>query len=273
MRYAWTRPPALACTPRGHYITGRLFANVLGHMRPASTTLQPVDWAVSDGLVPYEAAVRAMEERVEAIAGGAAPELVWLLEHPPLYTAGTSAAARELLVPARLPVHHTGRGGRFTYHGPGQRVAYVMLNVRKRAGDVRGFVTALEQWIVDTLACFGVRGETRAGRVGVWVRRLDRGEPSEDKIAAIGIRIRRWISLHGVSINVAPDLSHYEGIVPCGLTGFGVTSLADLGLETGMAELDAALRACFAKRFGTTVRLAQPPSWSPVQEPRPASVQ
>jgi lipoyl(octanoyl) transferase len=195
-----------------------------------------------------------MAARVEAIAAGTAPELVWLLEHPALYTAGTSANAADLIEPARLPVHRTGRGGQFTYHGPGQRVAYVMLDVRRRSGDVRAFVTDLEGWIIDALAALGVRGERQAGRTGVWIRRRDLGHPqgTHDKIAAIGVRISRWVSSHGVSLNVAPDLGHYAGIVPCGIRDGGVTSLAVLGLPAGMGAVDAALRAAFEERFGAT---------------------
>jgi lipoyl(octanoyl) transferase len=191
-----------------------------------------------------------MESRVAAMAEGRAPELVWLLEHPPLYTAGTSATDDELVAPARFPVFRTGRGGRYTYHGPGQRVAYVMLDVRRRSGDVRAFVRALEEWVIGSLAAFNVRGETRPDRVGVWVRRPEKGSGVEDKIAAIGIRLRRWISYHGISINVEPDLAHFDGIVPCGIRDHGVTSLADLGLTATMTDLDMALRAAFEERFG-----------------------
>ena len=200
-----------------------------------------------------------MEARAEAIAAGKAAECIWLLEHPPLYTAGTSAKAKDLLQPDRFPVHATGRGGQYTYHGPGQRVVYVMLDVKRHAGrlssdgestgDVRKFVSLLEGWLIDTLSEFGLRGETRPDRVGVWVRRPDKAEGREDKIAAIGIRLKRWISLHGMSLNVEPDLTHFDGIVPCGITQHGVTSLVDLGLPVTMADADVALRKTFERRF------------------------
>jgi lipoyl(octanoyl) transferase len=194
-----------------------------------------------------------MNARVTAIAAGNAPELAWLIEHPPLYTAGTSARPAEL-IEARFPVHAAGRGGQFTYHGPGQRVAYVMLDLNRRKPDVRAFVATLEEWIIRTLARFNVRGERREDRIGVWVRRPDKGEGREDKIAAIGIRVRHWVSLHGIALNVAPDLSHFSGIVPCGVSEprYGVTSLADLGLLVSMAEVDMALRAEFEALFGAT---------------------
>jgi lipoyl(octanoyl) transferase len=214
-----------------------------------------VDWLISDRPVGYEAAVAAMESRVAAMAEGRAPELVWLLEHPPLYTAGTSATDDEIVKPARFPVFRTGRGGRYTYHGPGQRVAYVMLDVRRRSGDVRAFVSALEDWVIGSLAAFNVRGETRPDRIGVWVRRPEKGSGVEDKIAAIGIRLRRWISYHGISINVEPDLAHFDGIVPCGIRDQGVTSLADLGLTATMTDLDMALQAAFEERFGPVRRV------------------
>jgi lipoyl(octanoyl) transferase len=209
-----------------------------------------VDWIVSDAPVPYPTALAEMEARVAAIRAGIAGEAVWLLEHPPLYTAGTSADPRDLRAPDRFPVHRAGRGGQYTYHGPGQRVAYVMLDVAARGRDVRRFVQGLEAWVIAALAEFGVRGELRAGRVGVWVPcpekpPLPDGTPREDKIAAIGIRLRRWVSFHGVSINVEPDLAHFDGIVPCGIKGHGVTSLVDLGLPVTMADLDAALKASF----------------------------
>jgi lipoyl(octanoyl) transferase len=196
-----------------------------------------------------------MEGRVEAIRAGAAPELVWLLEHPPLYTAGTSAKPEDLIEP-RFPVHQTGRGGQFTYHGPGQRVAYVMLDLSRRKPDVRAFVVALEEWIIRTLATFGVEGERRDDRIGVWVRRPDKGDGFEDKIAAIGIRVRKWVTLHGIAINVHPELSHFSGIVPCGVSErrYGVTSLADLGLTASLAELDRALRHEFEGLFGAVAR-------------------
>ncbi|MCW5751723.1 MAG: lipoyl(octanoyl) transferase LipB [Alphaproteobacteria bacterium] len=207
---------------------------------------QQPEWRISDHLVPYAEAEAEMEARVGAIAAGRAPELVWLLEHPPLYTAGTSARAEDLLSPARFPVYRTGRGGQFTYHGPGQRIAYVMLDLRRRGQDLRAYVERLEEWVIATLAAFGVKGEARPGRVGVWV---DRGHGREDKIAAIGIRVRRWVSFHGISINVEPDLGHYAGIVPCGIREHGVTSLADLGLIVSMAEVDLELRASFERVF------------------------
>ncbi|HWE47334.1 MAG TPA: lipoyl(octanoyl) transferase LipB [Caulobacteraceae bacterium] len=214
-----------------------------------------VAWAVSTAPVDYPAAVEAMERRVEAIAAGEASELVWLLEHPPLYTAGVSAKPGDLLSPDRFPVHRTGRGGQFTYHGPGQRVAYAMLDLRERGRDARGFVRALEAWLIEALATFNVRGEMRDGRVGVWV---DRGHGREDKIAAIGVKLRRWVSFHGVSLNVEPDLTHFSGIVPCGITEHGVTSLVDLGLPVGLDEADAALMRAFQKVFGP-VEPAQTP--------------
>lgn len=219
---------------------------------------QAVEWAISDELVAYETAVAAMEARAEAIARGEAGEIVWLLEHPPLYSAGTSARDADLLAPGRFPVHRTGRGGQFTYHGPGQRIAYVMLDLNRRGRDVRAFVGALEGWIIETLARFNVRGETRGDRVGVWVRRPQKGPDVEDKIAAIGIRLKRWVSLHGLSINVEPELSHFSGIVPCGISGHGITSLADLGLVVSMAELDMALAGTFEERFGP-IRRGEPP--------------
>ena len=215
----------------------------------------PVEWAIADGLVGYEEAVAAMETRAAAVAAGEAGERVWLLEHPPLYTAGTSARDGDLLQPARFPVHRTGRGGRFTYHGPGQRVAYVMLDLQRRRPDLRAYVAALEAWLIGTLGAFNIRGERREERVGVWVRRPERGEGAEDKIAAIGIRVRRWATFHGISLNVDPDLSHFDGIVPCGVRGRGVTSLVDLGRPVTMAEADAALRAAFEEVFGATLRV------------------
>jgi lipoyl(octanoyl) transferase len=218
---------------------------------------QPVEWRTEDGLVAYDDAVAFMEARAAAIREGTENELVWLLEHPPLYTAGTSANAADLILPGKFPVHQTGRGGEYTYHGPGQRVAYVMLDLKRRREDVRAFVAALEAWIIATLAAFNVMGERREDRVGVWVRRADRldlpdGAMIEDKIAAIGIRLKRWVSIHGISLNVEPDLTHYDGIVPCGISQFGVTSLADLGLTATMHDLDAALRQAFEEIFGET---------------------
>ncbi len=232
---------------------------------------EPVDWAISDVPVDYDTAVSFMEARAEAIARGEAGELVWLLEHPALYTAGTSARDGDLLSPGRFPVHRTGRGGQYTYHGPGQRIAYVMLDLNRRGRDVRALVTALEGWIIQTLARFNVRGEVRPDRVGVWVRRPEKAPGREDKIAAIGIRLKRWVSLHGLSVNVEPELEHFDGIVPCGIHGpgadthtgtasYGVTSLADLGLLVSMAELDMALARTFEETFGPIRRSAPPPS-------------
>jgi lipoyl(octanoyl) transferase len=210
-------------------------------------------WAVSKGQVPYAEAVAAMEARAAAISAGEAGELVWLLEHPPLYTSGTSATA-DGVVDARFPVFEAGRGGQMTYHGPGQRVAYVMLDLNRRKRDLRVFVAALEDWVIATLAAFNIRGERREDRVGVWVKRPEKGEGHEDKIAAIGIRVKRWVTLHGISLNVEPDLAHFAGIVPCGIADprYGVTSLVDLGLPVTMPEVDAILRTAFADRFGPT---------------------
>ncbi|HEY8699056.1 MAG TPA: lipoyl(octanoyl) transferase LipB [Rhizomicrobium sp.] len=216
-------------------------------MLPATNPEAPTtEWVIHPGLLPYPEAVAAMEERANAIAAGRGAERVWLVEHPPIYTAGTSADAADLL-DARFPVFNTGRGGQFTYHGPGQRVAYVMLDLKRRKPDVRAFVRDLEAWLIGALATFGVKGERRADRVGIWV---DRGGGREDKIAAIGVRIRHWVTYHGVALNVAPDLSHFSGIVPCGVRGHGVTSLADLGIGVSMAEVDAALKLSFEKVFG-----------------------
>ncbi|MET4682974.1 lipoyl(octanoyl) transferase [Brevundimonas faecalis] len=218
----------------------------------------PVEWAVSTGYVDYQAAVEAMEARVAAIAAGEAGELVWLLEHPPLYTAGVSARDEDLLAPDRFPVHQTGRGGQFTYHGPGQRVAYVMLDLNRRGKDVRGFVRGLEDWIIGALDRFGVQAGMREGRVGVWVERKGAGWSREDKIAAIGVKVRRWVSFHGISLNVEPDLDHFGGIVPCGITEHGVTSLVDLGVLATMDEADDALKTSFQRVFGS-VQPAEPP--------------
>ena len=214
-----------------------------------------VEWLISDGLVDYTQALRDMEARAAAIADGTADEAVWRLEHPPLETAGTSARREDLTDPDRFPVHEARRGGQYTYHGPGQRVIYVMLDVGRRGRDVRRFVQQLEAWVIATLDQFNVKGEIREGRVGVWVVRDDRpltaaGTPPEDKIAAIGIRLRKWVSFHGISINVDPDLSHFDGIVPCGIAEHGVTSLVDLGLPVTLADLDVALRKTFAEVFG-----------------------
>ncbi|HEY3778148.1 MAG TPA: lipoyl(octanoyl) transferase LipB [Rhizomicrobium sp.] len=208
------------------------------------------EWRIEPGLTAYPEAVAYMERWAGEIAEGRAPELVWLLEHPPIYTAGTSAQAADL-IDARFPVFSTGRGGQFTYHGPGQRVAYVLLDLRRRRADVRGFVRDLEEWLIRALARFGVTGERRAGRVGIWVSRDD---GRENKIAAIGVRVRRWVTYHGVALNVAPDLDHFSGIVPCGIRGHGVTSLADLGISVSMAEVDAALRTEFENVFTLPLR-------------------
>jgi lipoyl(octanoyl) transferase len=239
---------------------GAVFNSRLAPQAPllAPDDAPPVEWVVTPGLTQYSDALAEMEARAEAIARGDAPERVWLIEHPPLYTAGTSAKDSDL-VDARFPVHRTGRGGQFTYHGPGQRVAYVMLDLKRRRPDVRAYVASLERWLIDALRTFDVVGETRETRVGVWVARPDKpasplGEMAEDKIAAIGVRVRRWATLHGVSLNVDPDLIHFSGIVPCGVAEahYGVTSLADLGRAATMAQADAALRAAFETVFGPT---------------------
>lgn len=248
-----TAPPAPSPTAarpdRDHVLDGAFLA------RPGSP---PVEWVIADGSTPYEAAVAEMEARVAAIAAGAAAERVWLVEHPPLYTAGTSAKPEDLVEPDRFPVHATGRGGEFTYHGPGQRVAYVMLDLTRRRQDLRAYVAALEAWIIAALWEHHVRGERREDRVGVWVRRPDKpeiapGVAAEDKIAAIGIRVRRWVTYHGISLNVEPDLSHFAGIVPCGIRGHGVTSLVDLGLPVGMTDVDVVLKRTFETVFGPTI--------------------
>ncbi|MEH6545582.1 MAG: lipoyl(octanoyl) transferase LipB [Sneathiella sp.] len=207
--------------------------------------MHDIEWKISDTPVPYEEAIFSMEQRVKKIREGNARELIWLIEHPPLYTAGTSADSADLITPDRFPVYNAGRGGQYTYHGPGQRVAYVMLDLKKRNADVRAFVQDMENWIVDVLAQYQIKGEKREGRVGVWV---DRGF-REDKIAAIGVRVRRWVSFHGISVNVDPDLSHYSGIVPCGISEHGVTSLVDLGIPVSMPEFDIELRSSFEKIF------------------------
>lgn len=221
-----------------------------------------MQWVVAAGLVGYARAAAEMEAHAEALAAGAAPERVWLLEHPPVYTAGTSAKPHDLVDP-RFPVHATGRGGQYTYHGPGQRIAYVMLDLKRRRPDLRAYVASLEAWLIDALATLGVQGETRAARVGVWVARPDKppspeGARAEDKIAALGVRVRRWATFHGVALNVAPNLSHFAGIVPCGVAEahLGVTSLRDLGLATQLDETDSALRAAFERRFGHTIDAA-----------------
>ena len=210
-----------------------------------------VEWRISDQAVPYPDSLATMDARVAAIAAGEAPELVWLLEHPPLYTSGTSGKADDLLDP-RFPTFQSGRGGQVTYHGPGQRVAYVMLDLKRRRPDVRAYVAWLEEWLIRTLAAFNVRGERREDRVGVWVKRPDKGPGFEDKIAAIGVRLRRWVSFHGIAINVEPELSHFQAIVPCGVVDprYGVTSLIDLGLPVTMADVDIALRQAFSEVFG-----------------------
>jgi len=223
-----------------------------------------VEWLVEPGLTSYAEALSFMEERVAAIRQGGARELVWLVEHPPLYTAGTSAKPDDLLAPDRFPVFQAGRGGEYTYHGPGQRVAYVMLDLKRRREDVRAFVAALEEWLIRALAHFNVKGERREDRVGVWVGRPDRpplpdGSPAEDKIAAIGIRLRRWVSFHGIALNVEPQLEHFSGIVPCGVSGYGVTSLVDLGLPVTMADADQALKAAFHDIFGEVEEMPAAP--------------
>ncbi|MGC1349751.1 MAG: lipoyl(octanoyl) transferase LipB [Xanthobacteraceae bacterium] len=239
----------------------------------------PVEWLVSDRLVDYDDALATMAARTAAIARGEARELVWLIEHPPLYTSGTSARPQEL-IETRFPVHTAGRGGQFTYHGPGQRVGYVMLDLKRRAPDVRRFVATIEEWIIRTLAAFDVRGERREDRIGVWVRRPEKGDGAEDKIAAIGIRVQHWVTLHGFSLNVAPDLSHFSGIVPCGVSDrkFGVTSLADLGRPVSMTEVDQKLRAALEPLFGPTADAQEPgstenrsPGWRSANSTAPAS--
>lgn len=214
-----------------------------------------LEWRISDEPEAYDAAVAEMERRVAAIRAGTAPELVWLLEHPPLYTAGTSAQEGDLLEPGLFPVHRTGRGGQFTYHGPGQRVAYVMLDLKRRGMDVRGFVSALEEWMIRTLARFNIKGERRAGRVGIWI---DEGQGRESKIAAIGVRVRQWVTYHGVALNVDPDLAHYRGIVACGIRGHGVTSLMAQGIAVGMPEVDAALKASFEPALAAVMAELRP---------------
>ncbi|TWG49557.1 lipoyl(octanoyl) transferase LipB [Aminobacter sp. J44] len=218
----------------------------------------PVEWRVEPGLTDYETALSFMENRAAAIRNEGAAEMVWLVEHPPLYTAGSSADPQDLLQPDRFPVFDAGRGGEYTYHGPGQRVAYVMLDLKRRREDVRAFVASLEEWIIRSLASFNVKGERREDRVGVWVVRPERpplpnGQPAEDKIAAIGIRLKRWVSFHGIAVNIEPDLSHFGGIVPCGIQGYGVTSLVALGLPVTMGDYDVALKTAFEDVFGETV--------------------
>ena len=206
-----------------------------------------IEWRIEDAPVAYEPAVAEMEARVAAIRAGTAPELVWLLEHPPLYTAGTSARDEDLVDPELFPVHRTGRGGQYTYHGPGQRVGYVLLDLERRGRDLRAYVHGLEDWIIRTLAVFNLKGERRAGRVGIWI---DEGAGRDNKIAAIGVRVRHWVTYHGMALNVDPDLSHYRGIVPCGIRGHGVTSLMAQGITATMPEVDSALKASFAATFG-----------------------
>jgi len=211
-----------------------------------SETAIDIEWRISDAAVPYPEAVAAMEERVAAIRAGRAPELVWLLEHPPLYTAGTSAKAPDLVDPGLFPVYRSGRGGQYTYHGPGQRVGYVMLDLQRRGADLRRYVARLEEWLIRTLALFNVKGERRAGRVGIWIAEPD---GRESKIVAIGVRVRHWVTFHGVALNVDPDLTHYRGIIPCGVREHGVTSLAAQGITAALPEVDAAMKRAFAAVF------------------------
>src|SRR6202171_1047884 len=224
----------------------------LAPLKPPASGAAPVEWRVAAVPVGYAEAVEFMEKRAAAIAAGTAAELVWLVEHPPLFTAGSSARGEDLVGTERFPVHATGRGGRLTYHGPGQRVAYAMLDLKRRGADVRRYVLALEEWIIEALARFDVKGERRAERIGVWVKRPNKGEGYEDKIAALGIRVKRWVTLHGISLNVAPHLTHYAGILPCGIAepNFRVTSLADLAINASRADVDKALAASFAELFG-----------------------
>ena len=219
--------------------------------------MNEVEWIISSGLIEYTDALKAMDERVDLIQKGNAKELVWLLEHPPLYSAGTSAKPEDLLTPNRFPVFKTGRGGQYTYHGPGQRVAYIMLDLNRRRRDIRAFVSSLETWIINTLAKFNIRGERRSDRIGIWVRRTDlNNSEREDKIGAIGIRIKRWVTLHGISINVSPDLEHFGGIIPCGIGGYGVTSFEDIGQPLGFYDLDVELRTEFDRLFGEDGEMA-----------------
>lgn len=219
--------------------------------------MSEVEWIISSGLVEYPDALKAMDERVDSIQKGSAKELVWLLEHPPLYSAGTSAKPKDLLTPNRFPVFKTGRGGQYTYHGPGQRVAYIMLDLNRRKRDIRAFVSSLETWIINTLSKFNIRGERRSDRIGIWVRRTDlNNSDREDKIGAIGIRIKRWVTLHGISINVSPDLEHFGGIIPCGIDGYGVTSFEDIGQPLEVYDLDVELRTEFDQLFGKNGEMA-----------------
>ena len=219
--------------------------------------MNEVEWIISSGLVEYPDALKAMDERVDSIQKGNAKELVWLLEHPPLYSAGTSAKPKDLLTPNRFPVFKTGRGGQYTYHGPGQRVAYIMLDLNRRTRDIRAFVSSLETWIINTLSKFNIRGERRSDRIGIWVRRTDlNNSDREDKIGAIGIRIKRWVTLHGISINVSPDLEHFGGIIPCGIDGYGVTSFEDIGQPLEVYDLDVELRTEFDQLFGKNGEMA-----------------
>ena len=219
--------------------------------------MSEVEWIISSGLVEYPDALKAMDERVDSIQKGSAKELVWLLEHPPLYSAGTSAKPKDLLIPNRFPVFKTGRGGQYTYHGPGQRVAYIMLDLNRRRRDIRAFVSSLETWIINTLSKFNIRGERRSDRIGIWVRRTDlNNSDREDKIGAIGIRIKRWVTLHGISINVSPDLEHFGGIIPCGIDGYGVTSFEDIGQPLEVYDLDVELRTEFDQLFGKNGEMA-----------------
>ena len=219
--------------------------------------MSEVEWIISSGLVEYPDALRVMDERVDLIQKGNAKELVWLLEHPPLYSAGTSAKPKDLLTPNRFPVFKTGRGGQYTYHGPGQRVAYIMLDLNRRRRDIRAFVSSLETWIINTLSKFNIRGERRSDRIGIWVRRTDlNNSDREDKIGAIGIRIKRWVTLHGISINVSSDLEHFGGIIPCGIGGYGVTSFEDIGQPLEFYDLDVELRTEFDQLFGKNGEMA-----------------
>lgn len=230
--------------------------SLTGTMLPAKPS-PPVEWISTSPLVPYEVALSAMDRRAAEIASGRAGECVWLLEHPPIYTAGSRARGQDLVDPHRFPVHQTGRGGELTYHGPGQRIAYIMVDLKRRHPDIRRYIATLEQLIINSLKQVGVKGDRRENRVGVWVERPDRprlpsGETAEDKIAAIGVRVRKWITMHGISVNISPDLSHYGGIVPCGVTDHGVTSLEDLGISAPMAEFDDVLRREFEQLFGAS---------------------